>query len=277
VNHVRVGDAFEAKYQRQPDAQSPAGGVSSSANDMARWMALVLNGGVYDGLRIIPKSALLPAMIAEVLASPSHAIDARSGFYGYGFGVGVLPSGRVLISHSGVFDLGAATNYLLIPSLNLGIVALSNAEPMGAVEALDMEFADLVQFRVVTRNWLAAYGEEMAAMAAPVGSLVGKPPPQYPTPARPPETYIGTYYNDYFGDASVTQHDGALMLRLGPKNAEYPLQRWDGDIFTYAPSGENAPAGSISKVTFTTDVAGRATSLDIEFYQKSGRSRFARR
>jgi CubicO group peptidase (beta-lactamase class C family) len=276
VNHVRIGGAFEAKYQRQPDAQSPAGGVSSSANDMARWMALVLNGGVYDGSRIIPERALRLAMIAEVVVSSSRAIDAKATLYGYGFGVGVLPSGRVVISHSGMFAMGAATHFLLIPSLNLGIVALSNAEPIGAVEALDFEFADLVQFGVITRDWLSTYGDAMPAPAF-VGSLVGEPPPQHPAPARQPETYTGTYYNDYFGDAGVTQHDDTLILSLGPKKAEYPLRHWDGDVFTYAPSGENAPARAISKVTFTTDAAGRATSLDIEFYRQSGWSRFARR
>jgi len=49
VGHVLVGDSWQAKYQREPDAQSPAGGVSSSAHDMARWMAMVLQGGSFEG------------------------------------------------------------------------------------------------------------------------------------------------------------------------------------------------------------------------------------
>ena len=36
VPHVKVRDVWEARYQRRPDAQTPAGGVSSTANDMAR-------------------------------------------------------------------------------------------------------------------------------------------------------------------------------------------------------------------------------------------------
>ena len=51
--HVKVGDAYQPKYQRQPDAQSPAGGVSSSVNDLARWMTMVLAKGEYGGQRII--------------------------------------------------------------------------------------------------------------------------------------------------------------------------------------------------------------------------------
>jgi hypothetical protein len=165
----------------------------------------------------------------------------------------------------------------MIPSLGLGIVILSNAAPIGAVEAVGMEFADLVQFGAITRDWLAAYGQLMAPLSAPSGSLVGKTPPEHPTPALPLPAYAGTYHNDYFGDAVVARGGDALALSLGPKQTAYPLRHWDGNVFSYEPSGENATAGSISKVTFTIDAAGRATSLAIEYYEASGWSRFVRR
>jgi CubicO group peptidase (beta-lactamase class C family) len=69
--HVKIGDGFQPKYQRLPDPESPAGGVSSSANDLARWMALVLQNGKFEGRQIIPADALLPAVTAEVIR-PTH-------------------------------------------------------------------------------------------------------------------------------------------------------------------------------------------------------------
>ncbi len=277
VNHVLIDGKYEAKYQREPDAQSPAGGVSSSVHDMARWMAMVLQGGVLEGKRIIPANALLPAITAQIVSAHSETADARASFYGYGFGIGTLPSGRVDLSHSGAFDLGAATNYLMIPSLGLGIVTLSNASPIGAVEALGVDFADLVQFGSISRDWLATFGKLMEPLTAPVGSLVGKAPPEHAAPARALATYAGTYGNDYFGDAVVTQRDGALTLSLGPDKTQHPLRHWDGDVFTYAPSGENAPTASISKVTFSVGNTDQASALNIEFYEESGWSRFPRR
>ncbi|HLY89387.1 MAG TPA: serine hydrolase [Acetobacteraceae bacterium] len=277
AGHVLINGQYAAKYQRQPDAQSPAGGVSSSANDMARWMSLVLQGGMFDGKRIIAADALLPAITAQIVSSPSHVPAARAGFYGYGFNVGTLASGRVSLGHSGAFALGAATNFVMIPSLGVGIDVLSNAAPIGAVEALGMDFADLVQFGVVTRDWLAAYGALMQPMSAPTGSLVGKSAPAHPAPARQPDDYAGNYHNDYFGDLGVERRGGSLMLLLGPKRTPYKLSHWDGDVFTFEPIGENANAGSISKVTFAVKATGRADKVDVEFFDDSGWGAFVRR
>jgi CubicO group peptidase (beta-lactamase class C family) len=277
AGHVLVNGTYEAKYQREPDAQSPAGGVSSSANDMARWMSMVLQGGMFDGKRVVAANALLPAITAQIVSAPSQAPAARASFYGYGFNVGTLASGRVSLSHSGAFALGAATNFVMIPSLGLGITVLSNAAPIGAVEALGMDFADLVQFGVVTRDWLAGYGALMKPMSAPTGSLVGKSAPEHAAPARRPDGYAGTYHNDYFGDLVVEQRGGSLVLLLGPKHTEYKLAHWDGDVFTFAPSGENANDGSISKVTFTMKERARADKVDVEFFDSTGWGTFVRR
>jgi CubicO group peptidase (beta-lactamase class C family) len=277
VGYVRVGDGWQAKYQRQPDAQSAAGGVSSSAHDMARWMVMVLHDGVYDGKRIVAADALRPAVTAQMVSAHSAEADARAGFYGYGFGVGILPSGRVALSHSGAFALGAATNYVLIPSIRVGIVVLSNAAPVGAVEALGMQFADLVQFGVITRDWLGAYGKLMEPIMAPSGSLVGKEPPAHPAQALQPQAYVGVYHNAYFGDIAVLRRNDSLVLALGPTRTEYQMRHWDGSIFTFEPSGEDANAGSVSEMTFAIGPSGQASSVTIELFKENGWGRFARR
>ena len=275
AGHVRSGDHWVAKYQRQPDAQSPAGGVSSSVDDMARWIAMVLQGGRYGTEPIVAPEALLPALTAQVISDHSGTPAARPGLYGYGFGVGLQPSGRMTISHSGAFGLGAATTYMLVPSLALGIIVLSNGFPVGAVEALSASFADLVQFGVVTRDWLTAYGERMAKLTAPFGSLVGKTPPATSPPADL-QSYAGVYENNYFGPATVLHSNSGLHLAIGPGDAQFWLRHWDGSVFVYTPTGENAPDGSLSKVTFTIGRSGRASELAIEFYADSGRAVFKR-
>lgn len=275
VGHVKAGGKFMAKYQRQPDAQTPAGGVSSSVNDMAKWMAMVLQGGRYQGAPVIVADALLPAVTAQMISDHGAAATARPGLYGFGFGVGVQPSGRTTISHSGAFALGAATNFMLIPSLDLGVVALSNAIPIGVVEALTASFTDLVQYGSVTRDWFQGYGQLMAGLMAPVGRLAGKVPPGRPAPPADLQDYAGIYGNEYYGPAEIARNGNGLVLKIGPKGAQFQLRHWDGPVFVYTPDGENAPEGSVSMVTFEPAM-GRPSVMSIEFYAESGRGDFVR-
>ena len=270
--HAKVGDRYLPKYQRQPDAQSPAGGVSSSVNDLARWMSMILANGEFGGKRIIAEEALLPAISAEMISSPSYAVDARPGFYGYGFGVGITPSGRVMLSHSGAFALGAGTYYAMLPSAHVGIVILTNAAPTGAAEAIGASFMDLVQFGAVTEDWFGLYGPRLAAVSAPVGDLVGKSPPDHPAPAAKLASYVGVYANPYFGDAEVTEVGDHLQLSIGPAARTYPLSHWDGGTFSIRPSSENQPDGSFSSVAF-----GPSGEMTIGYLGHDGFGRFTRR
>lgn len=274
AGHVKVEGKYEPRYQRQPDAQSPAGGVSSNVHDLARWMAMVLGGGQLDSVRIVKEDALLPAITGQMIASPSSTASARPGLYGYGFGVGVGASGRTTLSHSGGFALGAGTNFLMIPSLGVGIVVLTNASPTGAAESLAMSFSDLVQFGEVTRDWLAAYAPVFAQMMAPTGRLVGAPPPANPARAADLASYAGIYANDYFGDADVSLKDGKLALKLGPAGLSFPLAHWDGDVFVFSPRSENANPGSISMATFSR---GNPATLKIEYLDENGLATFTRK
>jgi CubicO group peptidase (beta-lactamase class C family) len=179
-------------------------------------MVMVLQNGQHEGQQIVDPAALLQAVTPQIVSAPAYAMDARASFYGFGFGASTQPSGRTMISHSGAFALGAATNYLLIPSAQVGIAVLSNAVPTGAIEDLAMEFADLVQYGRSTRDWITTYEVLFAPLSAPSGELVGKSPPPKPSPAKDLALYTGTYANDYFGDAVVAKGtNDTLVLRIG--------------------------------------------------------------
>ena len=275
--HVKTGDGFQAKLQRKPDAQAPAGGVSSSVNDLARWLAMLTQGGMVDGRPFIDSKALLPAMSPQAFSSQPATFTARPGFYGYGFNVGVTPAGRMSFSHSGAFALGAGTNFVILPSAGVAIVVLTNAAPTGLAETLTAEFMDLVQFGKIERDWATPYAAAFAAISAPVGSLVGNARPATPKPAGNLADYAGSYANDYFGAAQVFRRGDELVLRLGSNGLEYPLTHWDGNAFTFIPSGENAPDGSISLASFGEAAKGRFRSLTIEFLNADGLGRFRRK
>ncbi len=251
--HILVDGEYVARDVRVPDEQSPAGGVSSSVEDVAKWLTVLLANGEYDGGRIASPAALQAAFTPQATSAPPETPDSRAGFYGYGFNVGTSAAGRVILSHSGAFASGAATAFTAIPSADVAIVVLTNAAPIGVPETLAAEFADLVQFGEVREDWAGLYTEALSRFADPVGSLVGQSPPADPAPPKPLADYTGTYDNEYFGPARIEENDGALQLVIGPDDRAYPLTHWDGDVFTFPLSNENAPDGTISKATFTPD------------------------
>jgi CubicO group peptidase (beta-lactamase class C family) len=267
--HVQVGlnydsyGASPARYAvqqppRQPDAQSPAGGASASVADMARWMALVLAQGQYQGRQLVHPAALQAALTAR-----------PGGGYGYGFNVGPDPHGHPSVSHSGAFLLGAHTAFILWPEARLGITVLTNAQPRGLAEAIALSFGERAWGDVADgatgTDWLASMQARMHDMYRPLGRLAGQPAPATPTPPQPLARYAGHYANAYYGDAQVVPSaDGtALDLVLGPAQVRHRLRHHDGDLFAFDLQGENAPPGSVSAVQFSLDGPGR---MQVEFY-----------
>ena len=111
------------RYAAQPYEYSgvaPADAISSTAGDVARYMTLLLNGGVIDG-RTIYGPATAAAIRTPMFAYPGGAaVDAgvfqtpmRGGFLAFGH-------------DGGTIDFHAAMT--LIPDLRLGVFVASNTE-----------------------------------------------------------------------------------------------------------------------------------------------------
>lgn len=276
--HILLNGVFQPGPQRQPDPQSPAGGVSSNVTDMATWMTLVLHKGKYQEQQIIPSAALAPALSPQMLTMPPADEGDPTGYYGYGFNVSVPASGNnIQLSHSGAFIMGAATSFALLPAADTGIIVLTNAWPVGAAEAISATYMDLVRFGHTTRDWLAFLEPKFEPLTAPTGKFAGQPLPGNPAPPLPPHAYIGTYANDYYGSAEIQQQGTQLVLVMGPSKNTIPLQHWDGNVFVFEPGGEMATPGSRSAVTFTTGPDGMAQSLTIEMYEETGFGTLVRR
>ncbi|XAS75059.1 serine hydrolase [Dermatophilaceae bacterium Sec6.4] len=270
--HAKVGKRFLPLYQRDADPQSPAGGVSSNVIDMAAWMKMVLAQGKIGHNQWIETTALLPAISAEMIQHPANDVLARPGQYGYGFNVGVQPGGRVTMGHSGAFAQGVGTAFTMIPSADIGIVVLTNGSPVGAAESLIASFLDIVQFGYLTRDWWKTYQPALAGLMDPVGDLVGVKPPKHPAPSAPTNALVGTYRNHYYGTAVVRRHGGILTMELGPRHRyTFTLNHWDGSTFSFIPTGENAPAGSLSSAKFVVS-HGKASAVTLQFFdaQKHG-------
>lgn len=262
--HQKIDGQWIHREQRQPEAQTPAGGVSSSVLDMAKWMRLQLAGGLFEGKRIVDEKALATSH------RPQMTTDT-GGKYGYGWNVGT--EGR--LSHSGAFALGAATFVLLAPAEKLGIIILTNGEPIGLAETLGTNFLDNAVLGKPSRDWNTLFRDAFQAMHDEEWAMSRQydVPPENPAPSLAPAAYEGTYENRFHGPARVVARDGKLVLLLGPKEKPFPLTPWDGNAFTFVTGGEMG-AGR-SGVFFTVEDGG-ATGMRIEFFDRNKNGAFTR-
>ncbi|MFJ9807554.1 serine hydrolase [Streptomyces sp. NPDC101158] len=270
--HVEVDGVWKPEFVRDPDAQSPAGGVSSSARDMATWLKLQLANGKLDGRQIIGADALERTHWPESVLAPPPAPAGRAGFYGLGWNVSYDDEGRLRLSHTGAFAEGAHTNVTMLPGEQLGIVVLTNTSPVGVADAVALDFFDIAQTGRVSRDWIplvdALYEQEAEAGRSKTDYAH---PPADAAPARSADTYTGTYTSPYYGDAQVVAGpNGTLTLRLGPKPQSYPLTHYAGDTFSFETAGENAVGRT--GVTFTPN--GRA--FTVEYLNTEGLGTFTR-
>lgn len=266
VLHAQTGPTtFEPLFEREPDAQAPAGGVSSTVGDVAKWMELVLAGGELDGAEFIDPDVLSETFSAQIVSSSPGSIDSRPGHYGFGINVSATVGGRVSLNHSGGFSTGAATLTTLVPDLDLGIVVLTNGAPVGIPEAITSIFLDNVLYDTSTRDWVGDWSVPFSAYADPSGDLVGQEAPDGAS-IEAASNYVGTYNSPYFGDFVVTERGGVLTGALGPDGGyTFELQPWEGDTLAFAPTGENANPGSLSSAVFVRD-GGPATTVTLTYF-----------
>jgi len=274
--HIQQDGTWVQAFERQADAQTPAGGASSSVQDMAQWVRLQLRQGMIDGTQLIDADALGMTHVAHAISSmPDPPYTQAPGFYGLGWNVGFDPDGTVNVSHSGAFALGAATAVFLRPGEDIGIVALTNGYPIGAAESLCLDILDLAIYGEIRIDYLPIVGNIIAAQSeSPYGDAIQFPPDDLAPPLAH-EAYLGRYTNDFFGDLEIGNEDDAtISMRLGPEEMIFPLTHFNRDVFTYSPRGENASADSA--VTFAIGADGLAAHVVIENLDIHGAGTFTR-
>ena len=99
-----------------------AGGMLSSVTEMSNFLLMLLNGGEFEGKRIINLESL-QEMFSIQIETPVNYL----GRSGYGFGLAISEDflGQKIVSHGGSTGLSSA-QFSIIPELGLGVVTEAN-------------------------------------------------------------------------------------------------------------------------------------------------------
>lgn len=272
IPHVlRDGIWSVTPQQRDPDPQSPAGGVSSTANDLARWARLHLGGGEFEGRRIVDAAALGETWIPHAVRGPvADAARQQPPFYGLGWNVNYTSEGLVQVGHSGAFALGTGTTVFLWPGAGFGVLALANGSPIGVPEAFSLSVLEIARTGELTTDWMTVVAPAFVDLDAPTyGTGIDyAEPPADAAPPRDRSAYTGTFRNDFYGDVVIAEAGDGLELRIGPEPQAFPMTHYDADVWSYQPAGENAYGRT--GVVFTIGPNDEAMSISVGYLATGG-------
>ncbi|MEO8810926.1 MAG: serine hydrolase [Rhodanobacter sp.] len=251
------------------DLMSPVGGINSSANDMSRWLLMLLADGSYDGKTVLDKT------VVAAMETPQIPVPTNSGvgkeisawmpdgsFYSYGLGLLMHDyAGHKLVWHAGDID-GMASAMVMVPDEHLGIVVMTNMTESGSRFGVVMHI--LQQYlqqpaQDVGATLFAQTQKAEAAAKVAAGKLAATRKPDS-RPPLPVADYAGKYADEYNGTARVTLENGHLVLRLDNPNFVGDLQHWHDDTFRVSWRYRYYGNGY---VTFAQDLSGAVDKLSL--------------
>ncbi|WP_419808448.1 serine hydrolase [Sphingomonas sp.] len=223
ARHARLGPparGIGAVQVVEPDegtAGSPAGGILSSATEIAVWLRTQMAHGVTpDGRRLWSDANAAemwtPQVITNTGTGPSPDDPGRSVLQAYALGwfVGDY-RGHRLISHSGGLS-GQITQTAMLPEQGIGVAVFTNIEDRLSAQ-LRSALLD-VALGVPTFDWLAATRRIRAKNEAELRAAAGTGDFTVPPggPSLPLTAYAGRYRDPWYGDVVVRATGDKLAI-----------------------------------------------------------------
>lgn len=221
------------------DVTDPAGGINTCAEDMAKWLQVLLDQGrLPDGSRLFEaatwRQITAPVTPMPDAAPPPELPALRSNFRLYALGLEVRDfKGYKVLTHTGGLP-GYVSRVLMIPDLKLGVAVLTNQESSEAFDAVAYEIADAYTGGPRT-DWLAGFERARAraeTAAAEARRKTSAARNAASKPSLPLGAYAGTYRDAWYGDVSIAMETGKLVIRFAKTPSLVgDLEHWQYDTF----------------------------------------------
>ena len=199
------------------DNMGAAGGIISSANDMAKWLIFQLDRGIWENDTILnPKTqnTLWTPHNNFVVNNVDTQADRGTNFAGYGLGWRISDYfGNRMITHGGGYD-GMYSQVAIFPEIDLGIVILTNS--MKSI-ATPLRYYIVNAFIEKEKKDWSAEALKHSRQKSRVQKLIEsiKDARKINTnPRLDNSAYVGSYSSDMVGRISILENNGKLNLKF---------------------------------------------------------------
>lgn len=240
VPHARVSTsgAMEAITWDTVDNIGAGAAVNASVSDWARWLMVQLDSGRVDERLRLWKDSQTRAMWNPEINIPVSVPSApftplRANFSGYALGWSIRDyRGLKLVTHTGGLA-GMLSRVFMVPEKRLGIVVFSNGET-NAFNALGWWVLDYYLGAPRT-DWAAAFataGDETLARDRAFEDSAQAARKKDVGPSLPLARLAGRYADAWYGDVTLTEENGHLVLRWSRSpGLTADLEHWQYDTF----------------------------------------------
>lgn len=257
---------LEPLYLRKADAtMHAAGGLVSTAPDLARFLLAQLADGMVDGRQVLPRAVIARSQQPQVALEGRYLDFARTG-YAWGWYTGEY-KGRRMLHHFGAFA-GFHAHLSFMPEEGIGLVVLNNddllAAPLTSLVANHVYGTLLGEADAEARlpaRFAALEDEAKAARAAVAKQreAIRQRPWRLSLPRA---AYAGRYVHDLLGTVHVASDDARMALRWGrlsavasgydaPDHVRVELVPNSGELVSFRVGGGRVEALDIDGMVFT--------------------------
>lgn len=247
-----------------PYAYGPAGGLNSSALDMAKWAVTQLQDGKFGKTRIFSTET------AEYMHTPQTPVKMgpHHAAYTQGWLRTELHKTDVIWHNGGTTGICAFIGFS--PDLDAAVVVLTNLGHHKLADALGLQFFDMLSGKD-DADWNATFKEQDVEPKDEADKKKAAP-----LPGLPLSDYAGIFASPVLGRLTVQANKSGLTVRLGAKLQE-TVEVKHATMHTFAGNWPSmAPDDPEFHFDFAVDGEGRVTGVTLREFNNDGCALFER-
>ncbi len=265
--HSKINGKIAAVKPMPVDNAVGAVGINTSAEDIARWMNVLLdNGRVAKGadgkdVRLFSEKQsheLWTPQTPMKISQPRPPLAAtKPNFYAYGLGFQLRDyQGKMVAMHGGALQ-GFYSRVLLVPESKLGIAIFTNAESGSSLSALQYRLLDQY-LQVAPTDWIGRVADVEREMTEKEAARLKKETATRAASSKPSlalASYEGDYQDAWYGLASIKRVGNKQVLSFAKTpDLTGELEHFQHDTFIVRWKERNFNADAY--VTFSLDHDG---------------------
>lgn len=238
---------------------APAGGIVSSAKDMANWLLMWTNEGKFQGKEIISSGFYKEAISSQMIASANLPSKVLPDYYFFNYGLGWYTAnyrGHYGVGHGGNVN-GFSSFVSFLPLDSIGIFISVNQNNSEVPRILHNIIADRM-IGASFRDWNGMMKMQANSRSANTDNKVNATKPSHAF-----ADFSGSYKNDAYGTIVIKDNKDGLTGTFNRWNLK--IQHYQYNYFKFS-IDENVFDGSETmKGEFTVAADGSISSLKMPF------------